>query len=127
MFKNYVKIAFRNVVRNKGYSFINIFGLAVGLTVCILIMLWVQDEYNCDRYHDNLDNIYRVNIRYDQTGTMMNHRATPPAMGQALQEEFSEFQQYGRLSTRSDGVLVKYEESAIKENVNFADPANQII
>jgi putative ABC transport system permease protein len=51
MFKNYLKIAFRNIVRHKGYSFINIAGLAAGIACCMLIMLYVRDELSFDRYH----------------------------------------------------------------------------
>ncbi|MCP4704681.1 MAG: FtsX-like permease family protein [candidate division Zixibacteria bacterium] len=123
MFKNYVKIALRNVIRHKGYSFINIFGLAVGLTVCILILLWVQDEYTRDGYHDNLDNIYRVNIRYEQSGQMLNHRATPPALGPALSEEYPEIDNYGRRHFSKAGILIKYKDQISKEKLAFMDPS----
>jgi len=57
MFKNYLKISLRNIKRHKGYSFINIAGLAIGMAICILILLWVQDELNYDRFHENGENI----------------------------------------------------------------------
>jgi len=60
MLKNYIKIALRNFGRNKGYTFINIFGLAAGITCFTLIMLYVQDELSYDRYHTQADRIYRV-------------------------------------------------------------------
>ena len=60
MFKNYLKIALRNIVRHKLYSTINIAGLAVGMARCILILLWVQDELSYDKFHENADYIYRV-------------------------------------------------------------------
>jgi hypothetical protein len=60
MLRNYIRIAFRNIIRQRGYSLINIIGLAVGMTCCILIMLWVMDELSYDRYHKNAINIYRV-------------------------------------------------------------------
>ncbi|NOS56930.1 MAG: ABC transporter permease, partial [Cyclobacteriaceae bacterium] len=60
MLKNYFKIAFRNLVKQKGYSFINIAGLATGMAVAILIGLWIWDELSYDRYHQNYDRIAQV-------------------------------------------------------------------
>lgn len=60
MFKNYLTIAFRNIKKHKMYSFINISGLAIGISACCLILLWVQDEISYDNYHENLDQIYKV-------------------------------------------------------------------
>jgi putative ABC transport system permease protein len=63
MSKNYIKIAIRNLLKYKGTSFINIFGLSVGITCCILISLFVLDELSYDRYHEKSDQIYRVTLR----------------------------------------------------------------
>ena len=60
MFRNYLKTAFRNLWRSKGFSGINIFGLAVGLATCLLILIFVMDELSYDRYNDKADRIYRV-------------------------------------------------------------------
>ena len=62
MIRNYLTIAFRNLRRNKVFSFINIFGLALGLACSMLILLWVQDELTWDRFHPNIDRLYRVYI-----------------------------------------------------------------
>ena len=62
MLKNYFKIALRNLKKHKGYTFINITGLAVGLACCLLIVLFVRDELSYDRYHDNADQIYRITL-----------------------------------------------------------------
>lgn len=62
MIRNYLTIAFRNLLRNKVFSFVNIFGLALGLACSILILLWVQDELTWDRFHPNIERIYRVYI-----------------------------------------------------------------
>ena len=62
MFKNYFKTAFRNLARNKVYSFINIAGLCIGLACAMLIMLYVKDEVSFDRFHKNVNNIYRIAI-----------------------------------------------------------------
>ena len=60
MFNNYVKIAFRNLLKHKGYSAINIFGLAIGIACFILILLYVQDEVSYDAYHSKADRTYRI-------------------------------------------------------------------
>ena len=57
MIRNYIKIGYRNLSRNKGYSFINIGGLSLGMTVALLIGLWVYDELSYNRYHENYDRI----------------------------------------------------------------------
>ena len=60
MIKNFFKVAYRNLLRNKGFSFINIFGLAVGMASAILILLWIQNEVSYDQFHKNKDRIYEA-------------------------------------------------------------------
>ena len=60
MFKNYFKIAYRNLMRNKGFSFINIFGFALGIFVCIVITLYVYDDLTFDHHIEEAENVYRV-------------------------------------------------------------------
>ena len=62
MLQNYLKVAFRTLRKHKGYTFINIVGLAVGLACCLMIALFVRDELSYDRFHDDADRIYRVTI-----------------------------------------------------------------
>ena len=62
MLKNYLKITFRNFLKHKGYSFINVFGLAVGIACCLLILLFVVDELSYDKYHEKADRIYRAGL-----------------------------------------------------------------
>jgi putative ABC transport system permease protein len=64
MFKNYLKIAYRNLIRYKGYSLLNISGLAMGIACCIVILLWIQHELSYDRFHENADQIYRTAYRF---------------------------------------------------------------
>ena len=66
MIKNYLLIAFRNLLKNKGFSFINIFGLAIGMAACLLILQYVTFELSFDKFHTKGDRIYRINQdRYD--------------------------------------------------------------
>ena len=60
MFENYLKIALRNIRKYKGYSFINIAGLSIGMACCILILAFIVDELSFDRFHKNADDIYRI-------------------------------------------------------------------
>ncbi len=62
MFRNYLKIALRNLWKNKGFSAINILGLSVGIATCLLITLYVADELSYDKYNDKVSRIYRVNV-----------------------------------------------------------------
>jgi putative ABC transport system permease protein len=89
MFKHYFKISWRNLLRNKGYSLINIGGLAAGMSVAILISLWIYDELSFNRYHDNYDTIakvYRTN-KYDGFTSTVH----APALAQVLRNDFGDF------------------------------------
>src|SRR5678815_1161619 len=87
MFRNYFKIAFRNLARNKIYSFINIAGLGIGLACALLIMLYVKDEVSFDRFHKNVNNIYRIarksngNNKNGSTGFLQGPRFTQNVPG----------------------------------------------
>ena len=71
MIRNFFKIAWRNLLRNKGFSFINIFGLAVGMASTILILLWIQNEMSHERFHKKLDRIYTLNNRDKFNGELL--------------------------------------------------------
>jgi putative ABC transport system permease protein len=88
MVKNYLKIAWRNLLRYKVYSFINIFGLAVGMASCILIFLWVKDELSYEDFHKNVENIYRI-IKED-SDTSSKTSFTSPGVVLGLKRDFPE-------------------------------------
>ena len=69
MIKNYLKIAWRNLMKNKVFSFINILGLTIGITVCMMIFLFIMNEFSFDKFHKQGKNIYRVMRGYDSTKT----------------------------------------------------------
>jgi putative ABC transport system permease protein len=83
MFRNYFKIALRNLLKNRGYSFINIGGLAVGLAAAILIFLWIADEYSFNKFHTNYGRIYQL---YQSSEWNMGHIGTGKSMPYALKE-----------------------------------------
>ncbi|WP_026753022.1 ABC transporter permease [Sediminibacter sp. Hel_I_10] len=90
MFKNYIKIAWRNIVKNKVMFGINILGLAVGIASCLIIMLFVTDEFSYDRYNEKADDIVRVVFKAKINGEKINEAVVMAPVGQALKEEFPE-------------------------------------
>ncbi len=120
MFKNYLKIALRNIRKHKGYSFINIAGLAIGVASCLLLFLWVQDELSYDRYHDNADRIYRVVSQYEAEGKVRRSAKTSAPVGPALVNDFPEIEKAVRFSR--NGFVVSYQNKRFVEQVYFTDP-----
>jgi ABC-type antimicrobial peptide transport system permease subunit len=121
MIWNYLKITFRNIRRHKGYSFINIAGLSIGITACVLLLLWVQDEWSFDRFHENSDELYRVLL--DPMGASVTHEAvSPPVLAAKMKEDFSEVVNAARVST-SGTLLFKHGDKVFYERGGiFADP-----
>jgi len=87
MFKNYLLVALRNMRRFKGYSFINIFGLAIGLCCAILILLWVQDKLSYDKFHKNAKNLYRVEQNQFYGGQPYHVNVTPLSEWTSMERE----------------------------------------
>jgi putative ABC transport system permease protein len=111
---NYIKTALRSIRRQRGYSFINISGLAIGLAVCMLIVLWVVDEWSFDRFNVNADQIYRV--YYDESATREGSSSvlTPPPMATALKRDFPEIVRATRFGTWQRQ-LVTYKDRSFNE------------
>jgi hypothetical protein len=84
MFKNYLKVAWRGLMRNLSFSLINILGLAIGMASAILILLWVQNEMSHDRFHAKKDRLYRLNNRDSFNGEVFAWSSTPKPMVPAL-------------------------------------------
>ncbi|MCJ7679280.1 MAG: ABC transporter permease, partial [Candidatus Aminicenantes bacterium] len=123
MLKNYLKIALRNIRRHKGYSFINLAGLSVGLAACILILIWVRDELNYDRFHTNIDHLYRA-LEHERMsdGDVITFPMFPTAFGPALKKDFPQVLETIRLRS-SRGRIVRVEEHSFYEDgLLFADP-----
>jgi len=97
VFKNYFKTAWRNIQRNKTSSFINIAGLAIGMTCVILIIMYVQDELSYDRFIKNAGHIYEVNLNGNLGGQEFLAGTTPPPVGAALTNAFPEIETYTRI------------------------------
>jgi putative ABC transport system permease protein len=121
MLRNYLVIAFRNLRKQKLYSFINIFGLAVGIAFCALLFLYVQDELTFDRFHEKKDRIFRVYQTYYQPdGSIENHTVwLPYPLAAALKTDFPEVREFVRFSESEH--FVRQEEALFSEVVLYAD------
>jgi putative ABC transport system permease protein len=123
MFRNYLVVALRNLWRHRGYSLINIFGLAIGIASSILILLYVVNELTYDRFHKRSDQIYRVWIRGSMPATEMRHAQTSPPMAEALLNDYPEVEQVVRLN-QAGGWMVRSGERMFHETERefiFAD------
>jgi len=121
MLKNYLKVALRNLWKNKAFSAINIIGLAGGLSVCLLIVLYVVDELNYDRYNKSSGDIYRVDADLVFNGTRFNSAVTPEPLAAALKRDYPQVKQVVRIAYQGD-ILVRKGTANIKDNhAAFAD------
>jgi len=123
MFKNYLKIALRNFLKHKGFSFINIFGLAIGVACCLLIVLFVLDEISYDQHHEKADHIYRVGIRGFVNNTLFHGVVTPAPMAQTLVNEFPEVTAATRLRNFGFPVFRYGDKVFSEEKVFWVDQA----
>ena len=98
MLKNYFKVAFRNLLRNKAFSFINISGLAIGMASAILILLWIQNEMSHDRFHAKGDRIYVMNNRDHFNGKLWAWNTTPKILGPTLKADYPEVEDVARIN-----------------------------
>lgn len=115
MFRNYLKIAWRNLLKNKGFSIINIAGLAIGLACFILIALYVLDELSFDRYNDKADRIYRVNSDIKFGGTDLKLAVCSDPMGATLKKDYPQVEEFVRFFNSSGSKLIKKGNEFIKE------------
>ncbi len=90
MFKNYLKVAFRNLWKNKAFSFINIVGLAIGMASAVLILLWMQNEVSYDDFHEKKDRIYELWNRAEFSGAVHSWNTTPKVLAAAMQRDLPE-------------------------------------
>ena len=111
MFKNYLLIAFRNLVRNKSYSIINIAGLSVGIAAFLLIALFIQDELGYENFHQKADRIYRL--------SPPDYARTAPRLSPTIKAEFPEVESAVRLKTYS-GIIKQGDISHAEEDLVFA-------
>ncbi|EZH72489.1 ABC transporter permease [Aquimarina atlantica] len=107
MLKNYLKIAWRNLLRNKSFSVLNIVGLSIGLAVTALIVIWINFEIGIDQFHDNKDRTYQVYNQYPVDGEIWTWNSTPKIMASAIQKDYPEVEHIARVNWDSDFLFAK--------------------
>jgi putative ABC transport system permease protein len=121
MLKNYFKTSWRNIIRNKTFSFINIFGLAVGLTCFLLIAAFMVDELRYDRYPLHASQIYRLGLRITQNGGVADYPDVDVAVGGGVKNAFPEVLAFARINGRNE-ILIRNGHTLFKEqNITFCD------
>ncbi|MBE7174434.1 MAG: ABC transporter permease [Williamsia sp.] len=120
MLTNYFRVAWRNLLRNKVFSIINITGLAVGMAAVMLIGLWVQNEYSYDQFHVNKNSLYKVYNRSTNEGVVYTWDVTSGPLGKALQKDFSEVKNTARIYWSTER-LFNYGDKSIKAAGNDVD------
>ena len=116
MIKNYLKIAWRNLAKNKVFSFINIFGLSIGLTCCILISLYIYHETSYDKYHNNAGNIFRLGTIFIDQGVENRGASSSAPLGKMIQQDYPEVIASARILSlfRDDKTLFQVNEDGGK-------------
>ncbi len=120
MFKNYFKTSFRNLWKNKGYSFLNIGGLAIGIACAGLIFLWVEDELTFNHYFSNRENLYKVKDRQTYDGTTFTFDATPGPFAQGIKSEIPGIKNTAR-TTWGNSLLFSLGDKTIYEQGLYVD------
>lgn len=125
---NYLKIATRNIVKHKLYSFINAFGLSIGIAFCMLIYLFILDEKSFDRFHSEGDRIYRIHATsYDRDkgakgdpAPYSSHAYLPAKLGEVIAEELPEVEHMSRFKSGAQGTF-RYKDKVFSERVASVD------
>jgi len=123
MLRNYLKVALRSVRRHKGYSLINITGLAIGMACCILILLWVQNELSYDRFHEDVEDIFRVSREFQTPEGDLHTYDTSALLGPVLKEDFPEVLDSTLFISRQRAIYRYGEKVFYEEGRALADPS----
>ena len=121
MFENYLKIALRNIKRQKMYSFINIVGLALGMACCLFILFYVFYEFSYDTFHEDADRIYRVAMEFRAKDQPVKYGAvTPPSVAPAILDQFADIEDAIRI-TQGSGIVKHGEKQFFENGILYAD------
>lgn len=111
MIKNYIKVAFRNLIKNKAYAAINILGLALGLMVSLIVFLYVQEENGYEKHISDYNRIYRIGINANMLGQVMDGPISPSPAAQTLRNDFAEVESATRFRKVGQEILLRNEQT----------------
>jgi len=120
MIRNFFKIAYRNLLRNKGFSVINITGLAIGMAAAILILLWIEDEVSYDKFHESKNRIYEVWNKVPFDGKIRTWNSVPAPLARALEKDLPEVERAVRVKPDNEFLLSVGDKKIIKSG-NIVD------
>jgi len=123
MIRNYIKTAYRSLLKNKGFTLLNVLGLSLGLASCLLIIFYVVDELSYDRYNTKADRIYRVNEDLKLGENNVLYAVCMPPLAQALKSDFPYVENTVRIKNAGSHHVKKGAENILENNMAFADPA----
>ena len=121
MFKNYLKTAVRNITKHKGYSFINIAGLSIGMACCILILIFIMTELSFDRFHEKADNIHRLGLNATLGERIIHMPVSNNPAGPTLVKDYAEVENAARLRTRGRTTIEFQGRTFSEEEILYAD------
>ena len=121
MIKNYLKTAFRGLMKNKGFTFINVFGLALGLATCLLIVFYVFDELSFDSYNTKADRIFRINNNIKFGGNENSYAVSPAPTAAAMKADFAEIEQVARFRNNGGNQVKKGTQDIQEDRMEYAD------
>jgi hypothetical protein len=122
MLRNYVKIAWRNLVKNKAHSFINIVGLSVGMAVAMIIGLWIWDEFSYDKDNPDYEKIAQVMQNNTINGEISTWTSMPMPLGAELRKSYGSDFKYVLMSSWTEGHFLTYGDKKISKSGNFFEP-----
>ena len=120
MLQNYFKTSLRSMLRNPLSSFINVFGLAVAIGVCVVVYTMIAFSYSIDQFHENKEEVFLTTFHADRDGKNERYGASPIPLGAMLQQDFAQVERMARVTDK--GVVVKQGENVFHERLRFTDP-----
>src|SRR5882762_3159126 len=120
MFKNYFKVSVRGLVKNPMNSFINVFGLAIAIGLCVFAYAFTRWIYNTDQFHEHKNEVYLTTFFANRDGSLQEYGTTPRPLAEMMKEDFAQIKKICRVEDRN--VIVKYEDNVFHERVRYVDP-----
>ncbi len=121
MFKNYFKVSFRSLMKNPLSSFINVFGLAMAIGICVFAYAFAQWTYRTDQFHKNKNEVFLTTFLADRDGTVQEYGLTPRPLAELMRQDFPQIKKICRVENRN--VIVKFKDHVFNERIRFTDPS----